>query len=372
MPEKLRIGFDAKRAFQNKAGLGNYSRNIINSICEIFPDNDYFLFTPQTDESVFFPPRISTAITPQKTTLGISKAYWRTYKIAELAKHENLDIYHGLSHELPVGIKKTGIKSVVTIHDLIFMRFPEFYKPTDRIIYQKKYKTACKIADKIIAISQQTKDDLIDLLHVEEEKIELVYQSIKPVFFVKNAEEEIELTRNFFNLPTEFVLVPGTIEARKNLKNILLAFSEKDIKLPLVVVGRSTDYLEQLKSLLEKMQDQVIILNHVNDQQLAHLYQMASMTVYVSIFEGFGLPVAEAQACGCPVITSNVSSMPEAGGNAAMYVNPNEPKEIASAIIKLSADTELRNKMIEPGIKNAGRFRPEVQAKQLMNIYQNL
>ena len=372
MTRKLKIGFDAKRAFQNAAGLGNYSRNAILGLTEQFPSNDYVLFTPKATPELFVSSAESKIISPSSIWWKSVSPLWRTYKIAELAKAEGLDIYHGLSHELPAGIEKTGIRSVVTIHDLIFLRFPELYKTADRRIYFRKYQHACRVADRIIAISQQTKQDLIEFFHVEEAKIEVIYQSINPIYFQTNTKEELEETRQKYSLPDEFLLAPGTIEARKNLENVFKAMVSGDISTPIVVVGKATKYLDEIRTLADRLGNKLIFLHTVNNGELSHLYQMAELAIYVSVFEGFGLPVAEAQACGCPVVTSNISSMPEAGGDAAHYVDPSNPDEIAAEISKILEDQSIKEEMTVYGLKNAERFQPEKQAISLMNTYKRL
>ncbi|HKJ43419.1 MAG TPA: glycosyltransferase, partial [Sunxiuqinia sp.] len=214
MGNRLKIGFDAKRAFLNAAGLGNYSRNTINAVSRFYPENNYFLFSPSLDEARFHSPQNSKIILPGNFWWRALKPFWRSYKISSLAKAAELDIYHGLSHELPIGIEKSGIKSVVTIHDLIFMRFPELYKAADRKIYLRKIKHAVHATDQIIAISEQSKSDLVDFFKLKPEKIEVVYQSINPIFFENASAQELKSVRKKFSLPSEFMLTVGTIEAR--------------------------------------------------------------------------------------------------------------------------------------------------------------
>ncbi|MGQ8337251.1 glycosyltransferase family 4 protein [Sunxiuqinia sp. A32] len=372
MIKKLSIGFDAKRAFVNAAGLGNYSRNTLKSLAEFYPQNQYVFFTPKVDHNRFLLPQSSVVVLPNNFWWRALKPFWRTYKISELAEKAKLDIYHGLSHELPIGIQKTGIKSVVTIHDLIFVRFPELYKATDRKIYYKKFNHACKIADRIIAISEQSKNDIIDYFDIDPCKIRVVYQAVNPIFYQRNELEQLKVTKEKYGLPDEFMLTVGTIEARKNLRTTLEAMNSGDIKLPLVVVGKPTKYLETIKPFVHKLGDQLILLHQVNDLDLSRIYRMAKLMIYVSIFEGFGLPIAEAQASGCPVITSGVSSMPEAGGDAARYVSPNSISEIAYSIKLLLEDESYRKDLINKGFENAKRFTYETYSSNLMEVYKEL
>ena len=372
MGQKLKIGFDAKRAFLNAAGLGNYSRNTINALSKYFPENEYVLFSPKTNPSQFDVPENASAIVPENAWWRFLKSLWRSYRIAGLTKKAGLDIYHGLSHELPVDIEKTGIKSVVTIHDVIFVRFPEWYKPLDRKFYFRKIEHACRVAAKIIAISHQTKDDLVTFFKINPEKVEVIYQPVNPLYFEEIPNDRLKAVKEKYSLPDEFILTVGTIEARKNLLTLLKAIQLFDRKITLVMVGKKTNYLQTLQPMLEKLKNQLIFLPQADDNDLSCLYRLAKVMVYPSLFEGFGLPVVEAQACGCPVVTSNLSSMPEAGGEGALYADPTNEAEIAEQITRLLDDVKLRNKLIDKGRENALRFTPEVYANHLIELYKKL
>lgn len=368
------IGFDAKRAFNNAAGLGNFSRNTIIALARQNPDQRFYLFHPGNKRLAFTAPENSTEIQPIGIWWKTFRKGWRSFRIANMTKQLNLDIYHGLSHELPTGIEKTGVKSVVTIHDLIYIRYPNFFKKFDRIIYDKKFRYACRVANKIHAISEQTKRDLITFFAVPKEKITVIYQSINPVFFEKVNESEKKKIRIKYQLPEKFILTVGTVEPRKNLMALLEGLISTELYIPLVVVGKLTDYQHKAQKYIESDLNrlQVFFLSRIQDAELAILYQMAEAMVYPSLFEGFGLPVVEAQASGCPVITSNTSSLPEAGGDAAMYINPEKPEEIGRAVKSLLADQNLRESLIAKGNINAQRFTPENYAIQLTQLYNSL
>ena len=182
----MRIGFDAKRAFFNNTGLGNYSRATINALCRMLPEDDHFLYTPlKGKHTIYSPPENATVRLPSTIWGSQLKSYWRTYGLAKQLAKEKIDIYHGLSNEIPVGIERTGVKSIVTIHDLIFMRLPHLYSPLDRRIYEKKVRNAVRNADRLIAISRQTKEDLRELFGADEEKIRVLYQGCNPGFTTK-------------------------------------------------------------------------------------------------------------------------------------------------------------------------------------------
>ena len=215
----MRIGFDAKRALHNPTGLGNYSRDIIRLFTNNCPEDEFFLFDPVGKGLHFDYNLFNTHVINSQRKSGIGKSIWRQYGLKREIENLHLDVYHGLSNELPVGIEKTGVKSIVTIHDVIFEKHPEWYPRLDRAMYRSKVKRATNIADVVIAISQQTKQDLIDIYNVDAQKINVVYQGCNPVFSHLQSPESLDAHLNTFNLPEYFALYVGTIEERKNLHN---------------------------------------------------------------------------------------------------------------------------------------------------------
>ncbi len=364
----MRIGFDAKRAFLNASGLGNYSRNTLNSLRNFFPGNDYILFTPEIKEQLFEEYKHFKVVSPQNFVVKKLNSFWRSFFLVTLAKRHEVDIFHGLSNELPKGIRKSDIPSVVTIHDVVFMRYPEFYKPVDRKIYFKKVKHACKSASKIIVISKQTQNDLLTFFHVPPEKTELIYQPVAPVFFERQSAEK--LIRKY-NLPEKFILTVGTLEPRKNQLAILKAVQSAGLDVHVVFVGKSTSYASKLKRFLSEnnMEAQATFYSDIPEKDLAGMYQCAALSVYISVFEGFGLPVIEAMASGCPVITSTVSVLPETAGDAAILCNPARHEDIGKKISLLLKDEGLRNQLIEKGNLRAQQFHPETYAEKLDSLY---
>ncbi len=366
----MKIGFDAKRAFLNSSGLGNYSRNTLNALYKYFPDNKYVLFTPEINKDLFHKYKRFDVISPDSPVSKIFKSLWRSFSLSgQLKKHE-LDCFHGLSNELPDGIHKSDVPAVVTIHDLIFMRYPQFYKPIDRKIYYAKVKYACSAAKMIIAISEQTKNDIIEFFKVNPEKIVVIHQSISLRFYNKQ-EHDIHTKYKFSN---DYILSVGTVEPRKNQLSILKAIHEKNIKNQLVFVGRPTDYSAELLKYISinKMSNQVKLLNNMPRKDLASLFQNAKLSIYVSLFEGFGLPVIESMASGCPVITSNVSCLPETAGGAAVLSSPEDIDELGDKIRNGLENDSLRNVLIKKGHERAKLFHPEYFSKKMISLYSEL
>lgn len=383
----MRIAFDAKRAFQNRTGLGHYSRTLISSLAKDFPENAYFLAAPKLT-SLFNPGQYSNirVITPG----GISKmftALWRSKGVVRDLRKLNIDLYHGLSHEIPAGIHKTNIRKVVTIHDLIFERYPQQYGKADVAIYHKKCKYACEHADRIIAISEQTKKDIIAYYGTQAGKISVCYQSCDPAYRHNISTEEKEAIRKKYNLPLRFFLNVGSVIERKNLLTICKAiYALKDkLDIPLVVIGSGGGgYMQKVKSYIKAkgIGNSIIFLSEdplyaeepglTRSTDFPAIYQLATAMIYPSVFEGFGIPVLEALCSRLPVITSNVSCMPETGGDAARYVSPHNVNEMADAMYEVATDESLRQSMVEKGLAHAQNFTPEKCAAAVMKVYKTV
>lgn len=370
----MKIGFDAKRAFHNGTGLGNYSRDTIRILAKLYPDNHYFLYNPKPAKIKRFPLENNTKeILPKSAISKKFSSLWRQKGIVKQLVEDKIEIYHGLSGELPRGIDKTNIKTVVTIHDLIFVRYPKLYSFIDRKIHFNKFKYAAETADVVIAISEQTKKDIVSFLGINSEKIIVLYQGCHAAFKEEFTTKEKNLVKQRFNLPKEYILNVGTVEERKNLLSLVKAI--EDTKHHLVVVGNTkSDYAQNVLSYIKKtnLENSVHFLKNVSMQELAIIYQMASVFVYPSIFEGFGIPIIEALYSKIPVITSKDGCFSEAGGKNSIYINPTNIEEIKKAIETVSNNTELQSKMIKNGFEYAQRFNDEVIATNFNKVYTNL
>lgn len=367
----MKIGFDAKRAFLNTSGLGNYSRTTLNALAKYHTVNKYALFTPEQKVAMLEKQDQFEIVAPPKSDAKIKRSFWRSFQLSSELNNYQLDVFHGLSNELPKGIHKTTIPSVVTIHDLIFIRYPEFYKPFDRIVYSSKVKYACSAATKVLAISEQTKQDIIDFIGINADKIEVIHQAISPLFF---EPADTQRVKEKYKLPENFILSVGTIEERKNQLSILKALQLQNLDIPLVMIGNPTSYCNDIhKYIAEKnIQKQVVFLKNIPERDLAAIYQLANLSIYISVFEGFGLPVIESMACGCPVITSNVSCLPETAGDAAVLCTPENIEELSENIQKVLIDATFRNDLIKKGTARAENFRPEKYVEKLISLYSEI
>ena len=382
----MNIGFDAKRAYHNGTGLGHYSRTLVNSLSEYYPEHHYYLFNPKQSDRFQLTGNNCYEILPQGLLNKIFSAAWRSSWVKNDLQKLKIDLYHGLSHEIPVGIKKTGCKSVVTIHDLIHERFPDQYNAIDVKIYSKKFRYACENAGQVIAISEQTKRDIVEFYKTPEEKITVCYQSCNPAFGKAVSEEEKRKIKTQYGLPEKFFLYVGSIIERKNLLNICKAIFllRNELDIPLVVIGDGGKYKQQVKEYIKQngIENSIIFLSENSSAKSSlsfksaidfpAIYQSAIAMIYPSFFEGFGIPVIEALWSKLPVITSNVSCLPEAGGEGAYYVNPSNADEIAAGMRKIYNDKKLAASMIEKGWEYAQKFTQQKSAASVMDVYKRV
>ncbi|MEJ2883096.1 glycosyltransferase family 4 protein [Pedobacter sp. GR22-6] len=369
----MRIGFDGKRAANNLTGLGNYSRSLIAQLALFYPQNQYLIYTQKIKNH----PQVEQLFKNKNVEVRLPDRpgwFWRSSGIKNQLQRNQVDLFHGLSHEIPLGIQKTGISSVVTIHDLIFLKFPKYFRFIDRMIYKIKSQYACKHADRIVAISECTKRDIISFFNIEPDKIRVVYQSCDDSF--KTAPDPVfnESVREKFKLPPKYVLNVGTIEPRKNLLSLVRAMKLVDADSKLVVVGRQTAYKDLVSKEIESLNlsDRVIFLQDVPFSELPAIYQMASVFAYPSIYEGFGIPIIEALYCGVPVIAATGSCLEEAGGPSSLYVSPLDHKALASGINQILHHPDIAGKMKTEGSDYVKKFNTEIIAVDMIDVYKSI
>ena len=376
--EKMNIGFDAKRLYNNFTGLGNYSRTLLVNLQKFYPENKYTLYTPRITHS----PETDFFYNHEKIKTFVphtgSSSYWRSISILKQLQKDEIELYHGLSHEIPINIYKSGIKSIVTIHDLIFKVYPGTYSFTDRYIYNSKFRYSCKNSDHIIAVSESTKWDIVNYFNIDPLKIEVIYQSCSNMFGTRKTDEEIKKTLKQYKIPKKYILYVGSVIERKNLITLVdsLASLNKDLKIPLVVIGKGKKYKNRVQERARKLKvdKHIIWIDYMdNNDDLQVMYQQASLFIYPSLYEGFGIPVIEAMINKTPVITSNTSSLPEAGGPAAWYIDPLSSEQITYGIEKILSDSEERITMTETGYQYVCKtFNDKVITDKLQQLYHRI
>ena len=351
----MKIGFDAKRYYHNRTGLGNYSRTLVDDMRRLFPENEYVLY----DE----------------------RSLKRTFMLGRTASRDGCDIYHGLSNELPVYLaKRRGLKTVVTMHDICWKTYPDMYHTFDRHMYDRKYGRSCRKADRVVAISESTKRDVMHYYGVPEERIDVIYQPVQKFFYTPMTAIEADalIHESLPLLPKDYVLYVGSINARKNLMAVVkaLALIPKDQRPMLLVVGNGREYRRKVEQYVYShgLRDSVMIESNIyNNRLLQALYRQARVFLYPSFYEGFGLPVVEAALQHTPVITTTVSSLPEAAGPDACLIDPNssDAVEILLDYMKRLLTDDAYNESVATRMEQYARrmFAPDTLTRQMVELY---
>lgn len=373
MQEKdILIGFDAKRIVRNGTGLGSYARTLVNALSEdehlqlnlYAPDEGRDDLRQQivNREKVKF-------VYPEGLHFRFQRDLWRTKGVVKQLKEDGVQLYHGLSGELPAGLKAAGIPGVVTIHDLIFLRHPEYYHWWDVEIYRRKFKSTLKEASRIIAISECTKRDILYYGDFPEDKIDVIYQGCSNRFRKSVSEADKNRVKAKYNLSDNFILNVGSIEERKNVLLAVKALGCLLDSFRMVIVGKHTKYTDEVIAYVKKngLEDRVQILHGIPDDDLPVIYYLAKVFVYPSRYEGFGIPIIEAIQTGLSVVACTGSCLEEAGGPDCLYVSPDDVEGMANAIKQAIAEKDVRVPRAQEYIK---RFENSNLAAQVIEEYE--
>lgn len=373
----LHLAVDGKRYFRNTSGLGRYSRTLVNALLAENHRHELrmTLFKPPGESPFAAPaaPNLETITAAHAMGGDLGSALWRFYTLPRILDRSGYGIFHGPSHVLP---RRSSCPMVVTVLDLIFLRYPEYFPLWDRNYYRHIFRKSARRADHIISISEATKADLVDRFNIPEEKISVIYPAFDDVF-QPLAEDRLETVRRQYQLPKTYLLYVGTIEPRKNILRTAQAFDRllSAGRIPstsefLVVGSKGWFYKEILTGIAAlDHRERIRLTGPIYGEDLAGVYQLAQAMAYPSEFEGFGYPVLEAMRLGTPVLTGNISSLPEAGGDAAILVDPTSVEEIADGIERLLTDEDLRRECIDRGYAHAEGFSPEVMAAETLAVY---
>jgi len=290
-----------------------------------------------------------------------------------VAHQKGVTLFHGLSNELPLR-KPAGLPMVCSVHDLIFLRYPQLYNPVDRAIYTAKMKAVVRQADRIVCISKQTAEEVEHWYPRAKERIRVVYQGCDDAFYKRYERQRLDAVKEKYNLPTGFVLMVGTLERRKNAALLIRALSRMKTDIAAVFVGRATAYQRELDELVQThgLQKRVHFLHAVSFTDLPLIYQLSSGFVYPSRFEGFGIPVLEAMASGLPVITSREGVFAEVAGPDSWYVGPDDAEELAHTIEQVLLNSAEVNRRLIRSSEFISRFSSAGVAAGLMHVYHEL
>ncbi len=371
MLPQLKIAFDAKRVYNNRTGLGNYGRMLIGALQDLQAIKLY-AFTPNVKLQVSY--KHVVLVEPTQTISRIFKGIWRMLAPAFYCKQNNVQLYHGLSNELPFFTKRNRVKTIVTIHDLIFLRYPSYYPFFDRLLYYFKSKYACKTANHIVAISEQTKRDIISYYKIPDNKISVIPLAVDSIFLQHQSLDVLMQVKQKYKLNKPYFITVGTVENRKNQLNIVRALKQLgNHEIELIIVGNDRSrYAKTVKEFIANHAIAARFLKVDNANDLAALYKQSMALIYVSEFEGFGIPPIEAMATGTAIIASNTSSIPEVCGNAALYVNPSQVNEIKEAMKQLIENTDMAQNLIKQGNKQIELFNINTIASKYLQLYNNI
>lgn len=375
------IGFDGSRAFiKNRTGTENYSYQLLKYLAKVDTENIY---------KVYIRPGNSVEGEWPKSFHFIKINYPRLWTQAGLALQtfiDKLDLLFVPSHTLPL-IRKPNLKTIMTVHDLGAEYLPQTHQLKQRLYLGFITKFQLKSATHLIAVSQATKKDLIKKVGIDSKKIDVIYEGVDENL-EKNikADTQRDILKQFDIEKNNYFLFVGTIQPRKNLTKLIesyhLQFGNMPTPPKLILAGNKGWLSDEIynKVVALKLEQKVVFTGRVNDQQLSVLYQNAIAFVFPSLFEGFGLPILEAFSMNCPVICSDISSLPEVGGEAVVYVDPKNTKSIASALAKFvyiennsfTINTKFRDNLINKGHAQLKKFSWEKCAKQTLDLFQEV
>jgi len=376
----MKIGIDVSKTVESKDGISNYIRNLVKNLAEIDKTNEYVLYPFFTH---IFLPGYEKAYCPENKNFKLRFKDWpeslarylwlksSTNKELLLGK---IDVLHSTCWE---AFEYHYGKLIVTIHDTSFLTHPQFHVPSNIALANNGCLNAVKYADKIIAVSENTKKDTVKYFSCDPEKIEVVYLGADERFRVYN-KIEINAVLSKYNINKKYIFNVGSIEPRKNLIGLFNAYNSLPDNLKeeydLIITGScgwlNSEIYGTVKNL--GLQNKIRFTGSVPDEDLPYLYNGATIFVYPSFYEGFGLPVLEAMQCGCPVITSNNSSLPEVAGDAALFINPDVVNDIKNGMEKSLMDEGLRKELSIKGLNRARKFSWEKCARETLEIYENL
>lgn len=359
---------------QNLSGIGNYIERILYEFEKEDIKNNLLLFGSENEYdyrkiNLESNTSLTNSIFSKKKFLRV---LWEQIFLPIKAKKNNINLIHCPAHVVPL---MSSMKTIVTIHDLAFKLFPETFKWQNRSYLNFIVPLSIKKADKVIAVSKNTKKDIIREYNVNPNKIKVIYNGVDEKYRRINDDEIINKIKEKYKLPKDFILYLGTLEPRKNIERLIKGFNKtKKNNIKLVIAGGKGWLYDDVFKLVKKLnlEEKVIFTGYIDEKDIVLLYNAATLFVYPSLYEGFGLPPLEAMACGTPVITSNLSSLPEVVGDAAITVNPNNVKDLIEAIDKVLNNKELQRKMIQKGLKRANKFTWKNTARETIKVYKEV
>ena len=366
----MRVAIDTRKI--HDFGIGTYIRNLLRQLARIDQNTEYILLCREPDLGIAaqLGPNFRGVVEPSPNYSVREQIH-----IPWLLRRERPDVYHAPHYVLPPAVR---CRSVVTIHDCIHLMFPQYLPNRAAYAYARASMwAAARRSDRILTVSEASKRDILHFFNVKPEKIVVVYNAIDEHFSTTPSEEQVARIRERYQLDHKFVLYVGNIKPHKNLVRLIEAFSQlrrthDDLKL--LIIGDEISKLPALRRAVHrnKLHKFVRFLGYLKDDTLTVLYRLASVFVFPSLYEGFGLPPLEAMASGTPVVTSNVSSLPEVTGDAAVLVDPYDVDSIADGMRRILDDPRLAEELRIKGLKRAREFSWERSVEKTQRVYREV
>lgn len=380
MDRPLKIAIDVRTINKPRSGVGYYVTNLVEQLRAIDQENSYCLISNDArfDTTLACSPNFNhchTVISNENHMVG---DLWENTYLPRQLMSRGIDVFHGPAFMIP--LYKGDLKTVATIHDIVAYILPRTI-PMKYSLYMKALiGQVVKKADRLISVSESTKQDLVRWLGVPEGKISVVPQGVGSEFHppLPGEEDRGELVRKKFGIRGDFFLFVGNLEPRKNLIRIMQAFELARDKtgrdLQLVICGKQGWLYDDILAAYERIRrdSEIVLTNYVDEADRLWLYQNTRTFLFPTLYEGFGMPVLEAMACGAPVITSNVSSFPEICGDAALLVDPYDVKGIADAILALEKSPDLRSSLREKGLERVKQYTWRETAARTLDVYRSV
>lgn len=375
----MNIGLDGSYAIlKNNTTEGNYSKIVVDALAEFFPRHKIYVYTPWIENrSTATTLAMQANVIVKQPRKSVNKKLWMHWKglVQELRRH-HIHLYHGLAGRLPCGMRKAHARTVVTIHSLAYSRYAGDYGWWNRTKKAFNTRHACRQADAIITTSEHSRQDIIDVLGINPDRIHVIYPAVDRRFLTHIIDAELDAVRSKYKLPKQYILVVSSLLEHKNVMAVLQAMTQmQNQDIELVLLGGETGYYRHvLRPYAEHhhLMHRLLHITRAHAGDMASLYSMAQVVVAPSRMEGFGLTVIEAQACGVPVVTTSGTSQQEAAGDAALFFEPDDTATLASHLDKVLADESLRQQLINAGKLNIGRFTHERLAKELDTLYHDI
>jgi glycosyltransferase involved in cell wall biosynthesis len=374
----MKIAIDATIIREEITGTGFYITNLLNGLAKIDDLNKYYIFgDKQCLEEFIKINKKNFIIVNKRFKNRVIRVLWQYFIFPFILKKKKIDILHSPNYITP--LFKLGFKIILTVHDLTFLLFPQKYTITKRLLFGKMLPFFIKMSDKIVTVSSNTKKDILKFFNIPEDKIVVTYESYPDYYNHSIDRRKAKDIVKKYGIERDYILYVGMIEPRKNIIFLLKAFVEldKDLELDLVIVGKKGWYFKEIEKYMEntvnlRLENKIIFTGYIPEYELKYFYRLALMFVYPTLYEGFGLPPLQAMACGTPVITSNISSLPEVVGDAAILINPNNIKELIEAIRLLYNNSVKREELIERGLDQIKKFSLTNIAKRNLETYKSL